>query len=117
MALSRAASTCTTGSGTPKRRGQLTWNASEVDGASQDAAKHRVPYRLVTRVAAGLHLSLDVPSRICIGLYRLYAVYDEILCPAGRQIEAPWPVAGLPEMWHVRRGSDIHGHAFGASFP
>ena len=51
---------------------------------------------VLTRMVTGFHLALDPPSRTSIGLCLLHAVYDKSAWLAERNIEAPWPVAGLP---------------------
>jgi putative transposase len=45
---------------------------------------------VLTRMVAGLYLSLDAPSRVSIGLCLLHAVYDKTSWLAERGIEAPW---------------------------
>ena len=60
-----------------------------------------------TRMVTGVHLSLDPPSRVSIGLCLLQAVYDKTSWLAERGIQAPWPVAGLPETLHADNGSDF----------
>jgi putative transposase len=67
---------------------------------------------VLTRMVTGFHLSLDAPSRVSIGLCLLHAVYDKTSWTAERGIEAPWPVAGLPETLHADNGSDFHSRAF-----
>lgn len=47
-----------------------------------------------------------------IGLCLLHAVYDKISWLAERGIEAPWPVAGLPETLYADNGPDFRSHAF-----
>lgn len=67
---------------------------------------------VLTRMVAGLYLSLDAPSRVSIGLCLLHAVYDKTFWLAERGIEAPWPVAGLPEALHADNGPDFRSRAF-----
>lgn len=67
---------------------------------------------VLTRMVTGFHLSLDAPSRVSIGLCLLHAVYDKTSWTAERSIEAPWPVAGLPETLHADNGSDFRSRAF-----
>jgi putative transposase len=52
---------------------------------------------VLTRMVTGLRLSLDAPSRVSVSLCPLHAVWDKTAWMAERRIEAPWPVAGLPE--------------------
>jgi putative transposase len=42
----------------------------------------------------------------------LHAVYDKTAWLQERQIEAPWPVAGLPETVHVDNGTEFRSRAF-----
>jgi putative transposase len=65
-----------------------------------------------SRMVTGVHVSLDPPSRVSIGLCLLQAVYDKSFWLAERGISAPWPVAGLPEMLHADNGSDFRSNAF-----
>jgi len=65
-----------------------------------------------TRMVTGFHLSLDPPSRVSVSLCLLHAVYDKTAWLQERQIEAPWPVAGLPETVHVDNGADFRSRAF-----
>lgn len=67
---------------------------------------------VLTRMVAGFHLGLEVPSRVSIGLCLLHAVYDKTAWTGARGIDAPWPVAGLPGALHADNGSDFRSHAF-----
>jgi putative transposase len=67
---------------------------------------------VLTRMVAGFYLGLEPPSRVSIGLCLLHAVYDKTSWLAERGIDAPWPVAGLPEGLHVDNGPDFHSRAF-----
>ena len=67
---------------------------------------------VLTRMVAGFHLGLEVPSRVSIGLCLLHAVYDKTAWTGERGIDAPWPVAGLPGALHADNGSDFRSHAF-----
>jgi putative transposase len=67
---------------------------------------------VATRMVTGFYLTLDPPSRTSIGLCLLHAVYDKAAWLAERGIDAPWPVAGLPEMLHVDNGPDFRSRAF-----
>ena len=50
-----------------------------------------------TRMVTGFHLTMAAPSRLSTGLALLHAVHDKTAWLRDREIEAPWPVAGLPE--------------------
>lgn len=63
-------------------------------------------------MVTGFYLSLDPPSRISVGLCMLHAVYDKTAWLQQHQIEAPWPVAGLPKTVHVDNGADFRSRAF-----
>ena len=65
-----------------------------------------------TRMVAGFHLALEAPSRVSIGLCLLHAVYDKTAWMLERGIDAPWPVAGLPQSLHADNGSDFRSQAF-----
>src|SRR5271165_5986720 len=65
-----------------------------------------------TRMVVGFHLSMDKPSRVSIGLCLLNAVYDKSAWLKENAIDAPWPVAGLPEALHADNGADFRSRAF-----
>jgi putative transposase len=65
-----------------------------------------------TRMVAGFHLSMDPPSRLSISLCLLLAVYDKSAWLKEREIDASWPIAGLPESFHVDNGADFRSKAF-----
>jgi putative transposase len=67
---------------------------------------------VLTRMVTGFSLSLEAPSRVSIGLCLLHSVYDKTSWLAERNIEATWPVAGLPETLHADNGSDFRSRAF-----
>jgi putative transposase len=67
---------------------------------------------VMTRMVTGFHLALEPPSRTAIGLCLLHAVYDKTAWMAERGIDAPWPIAGLPEALHVDNGADFRSRAF-----
>lgn len=65
-----------------------------------------------TRMVTGFHLSMDPPSRLSTSLCLLHSVYDKTAWLKEREIEEPWPVAGLPERIHVDNGADFRSRAF-----
>jgi putative transposase len=65
-----------------------------------------------TRMVVGLHLSMDKPSRVSLGLCLLNAVYDKGAWLKEREIDASWPAAGLPESVHSDNGPDFRSRAF-----
>jgi putative transposase len=67
---------------------------------------------VMTRMVTGFHLAIESPSRTSIGLCLLHAVYDKTAWLAERGIDAPWPIAGLPEALHVDNGADFRSRAF-----
>jgi len=67
---------------------------------------------IFTRMVTGFHLSLDPPSRVSVGLCMLHAVYDKTAWLQEREVNASWPVAGLPEAVHVDNGADFRSRAF-----
>ena len=67
---------------------------------------------LFTRMVTGFHLTMAAPSRLSTGLALLHAVHDKTAWLREREIEAPWPVAGLPETLHSDNGSDFRSRAF-----
>jgi putative transposase len=67
---------------------------------------------VTTRMVTGFHLALEAPSRTSIGLCLLHTVYDKTAWLAERNIDAPWPIAGLPEALHADNGADFRSRAF-----
>jgi len=67
---------------------------------------------VMTRMVAGFHLALEPPSRTSIGLCLLHAVYDKTAWLSERDIDAPWPIGGLPEALHADNGADFRSRAF-----
>jgi putative transposase len=65
-----------------------------------------------TRMVTGFHLSMDPPSRLSTSLCLLHAVYDKTAWLQEREIDASWPVAGLPESFHLDNGADFRSMAF-----
>lgn len=65
-----------------------------------------------TRMVTGFYLTMDAPSRLSISLCLLHAVYDKTAWLAEREIDATWPVAGLPEALHADNGADFRSRAF-----
>ena len=65
-----------------------------------------------TRMITGFHLSMDPPSRLSVSLCLLHAVYDKTAWLKEREIDAGWPIAGLPETVHVDNGADFRSKAF-----
>ena len=67
---------------------------------------------VLTRMVTGFYLALEPPSVASIGLCLLHAVYDKASWVAERDIDAPWPVSGLPGALHADNGSDFRSRAF-----
>jgi putative transposase len=65
-----------------------------------------------SRMVAGFSVSLEAPSRVSVGLCLLQAVYDKSAWLAERNIDASWPVSGLPEALHSDNGTEFHSRAF-----
>jgi putative transposase len=65
-----------------------------------------------TRMITGFFLSMDPPSRLSVSLCLLHGVYDKTAWLKEREIDATWPVAGLPESFHVDNGADFKSKAF-----
>ena len=82
------------------------------------------PPARISNVCSNISCLPVVRSRVSLDLCLLQAVYDKTSWLAERGIEAPWPVAGLPETLHADNGPDFrsraceracrnHGHAGG----
>lgn len=65
-----------------------------------------------TRMVTGFHLTMDAPSRLSISLCLLHAVHDKTAWLKEREVDASWPIAGLPETLHADNGADFRSRAF-----
>ena len=65
-----------------------------------------------SRMVTGFYLTMDAPSRLSTSLCLLHSVYDKTTWLKAREIEEPWPVAGLPDRVHVDNGADFRSRAF-----
>lgn len=65
-----------------------------------------------TRMVTGFYLTMSAPSRLSTSLCLLHSVFDKSAWLREREIEEPWPVAGLPQTLHVDNGSDFRSRAF-----
>ena len=65
-----------------------------------------------TRMVTGFYLSMDAPSRLSISLCLLHATYDKSAWLQERDIDAAWPIAGLPASLHADNGADFRSRAF-----
>jgi putative transposase len=65
-----------------------------------------------SRMVAGFYLTMEAPSRLSTSLCLLHSVFDKSAWLRERDIDEPWPVAGLPETLHVDNGADFRSRAF-----
>ncbi len=65
-----------------------------------------------SRMVTGFYLTMDAPSRLSISLCLLHSVYDKTAWLKEREIDEPWPVAGLPDRVHVDNDADFRSRAF-----
>jgi len=65
-----------------------------------------------TRAVVGLHISLDAPTVISVGMALRHAILDKSEGLHARGIEAEWPGFGLPDTIQTDNGSDFRGQAF-----
>jgi putative transposase len=65
-----------------------------------------------TRMITGFYLTMDPPSRLSVSLCLLHAVYDKSAWLKEREIDATWPIAGLPEYIHTDNGADFRSKAY-----
>jgi putative transposase len=67
---------------------------------------------VLTRMVVGFHLTMEAPSRLSVSLCLLHSVFDKTAWLKEREIDAAWPVAGLPEALHADNGADFRSRAF-----
>lgn len=65
-----------------------------------------------SRMVTGFYLTMEAPSRLSTSLCLLHSVFDKSAWLREREIDEPWPVAGLPETLHVDNGADFRSRAF-----
>lgn len=65
-----------------------------------------------TRAVVGLHISLDAPSVISVGMALRHAILDKSEGLRAGGIEGEWPGFGLPDTIQTDNGSDFRGQAF-----
>lgn len=65
-----------------------------------------------SRMVTGFYLTMEAPSRLSTSLCLLQAVFDKSAWLREREINEPWPIAGLPETLHADNGADFRSRAF-----
>lgn len=72
---------------------------------------------ICSRMVTGFHLTMEAPSRLSTSLCLLHSVFDKSAWLREREINEPWPVAGLPETLHVDNGADFRSRAVAHPYP
>lgn len=67
---------------------------------------------VASRLVAGVHVSLEAPSAVSVGMAVRHAVLPKAQALAERGIVADWPGCGLPDAFHTDNGSDFRSAAF-----
>jgi putative transposase len=67
---------------------------------------------VASRVIAGLHVSLEDPSVISVGMALRHAILDKADALREREVAADWPGFGLPDGIHSDNGSDFRSATF-----
>ena len=65
-----------------------------------------------TRLVTGFYLALDYPSTLRAGVCVAQSVFEKGAWLAEREIDLPWPAAGLPRAVHVDNAGEFHSAAF-----
>jgi putative transposase len=65
-----------------------------------------------TRMVTGSYLALDHPSTLRAGVCFAQSVLEKDAWLRERDIDIPWPVAGLPKAVHVDNASEFHSAGF-----
>ncbi|HWU61507.1 MAG TPA: Mu transposase C-terminal domain-containing protein [Ensifer sp.] len=65
-----------------------------------------------SRTVVGLHVSLDAPNVISVGMALRHAIMDKSEALRYRGIDADWPGFGLPDTIHTDNGSEFKGQTF-----
>lgn len=67
---------------------------------------------VASRFVPGLHVSLEAPSVVSVGMALRHAILPKAAALAERGIFADWPAGGLPDAIHSDNGSDFRSSAF-----
>lgn len=67
---------------------------------------------VASRVITGLHVSLEDPSVVSVGLALRHAILDKADAMRERDVVADWPAFGLPDGVHSDNGSDFRSATF-----
>lgn len=66
---------------------------------------------IASRMVAGFYLTLENPSSTSVALCVQHMVMPKEPWLEARDIQAAWPVFGLPDVIHVDNGKEFHGRA------
>jgi putative transposase len=66
---------------------------------------------VATRMVAGFYISLDAPSSVSVALAISNAVMSKATCLKSLDVEAAWPIEGLPSTIHLDNGMEFHAQA------
>ncbi len=67
---------------------------------------------VASRAITGLHISLEAPSVISVGMALRHAILDKADALRERAVDAEWPAFGLPDGVHSDNGSDFQSATF-----
>lgn len=67
---------------------------------------------VASRLIPGLHVSLEAPSVVSVGLALRHAILPKSEALNERGIAGDWPAGGLPDALHSDNGSDFRSEAF-----
>lgn len=67
---------------------------------------------VASRLVPGLHVSLEAPSVVSVGLSLRHAILPKSEALKERGIAGDWPAGGLPDALHSDNGSDFRSEAF-----
>lgn len=66
---------------------------------------------IFSRMVTGFYLTIEAPSRLSTSMCLLHSVYDKTAWLKEREIDEPWPIAGLPGKVHVDNSADFRSRA------
>ncbi|MGX5850868.1 Mu transposase C-terminal domain-containing protein [Mesorhizobium sp. PL10] len=66
---------------------------------------------IASRMVAGFYLTLESPSAASVALCVQHMVMPKEPWLKARNVQAAWPVFGLPDVIHVDNGKEFHGRA------
>jgi putative transposase len=66
---------------------------------------------IASRMVTGFYLTMEAPSAVSVAMTLRHAVLPKEEWLADRDITAPWPASGLPDLLHMDNAKEFHSRA------